>query len=320
MKYGDKEDPLLAEFTNYLVAERNLSANSVEAYQRDLEQFTAFLSEQGDSVLGTTTLVLRNYLSRLAEAGLSPSSAARKLSAIRMFLRYLNDTGRLATDPGENISSPKLARRLPHVLSVEEVTAILDASRLSMDNVRFKRSDAKVRRAIALALRDHAILEVLYGAGLRISELISLKMSDLYLEEGFLRIVGKGDKERIVPLGIPAINAVRRFRDEEPGRTTLLKKRGATQNTLFLSVRGDQLSRMGAWKIIHHYVQAAGIRSQVTPHTFRHSFATHLLEGGADLRAVQEMLGHASISTTEIYTHVDRSYLREIYKTFHPRA
>ncbi|MEA3311242.1 MAG: site-specific tyrosine recombinase XerD [candidate division WOR-3 bacterium] len=313
-----QKDPLLEEFLNYLVAERGLSANSVEAYGRDLDQFICFLSERGKEILDVTSRLLRGYLARLAEAGLAPRSAARKLSAIRMFLRYLNDTGRLSGDPGENISGPKLPLKLPEVLSVEEVKAVLEAARSSMDKVKSPRSDTEIRRAIALALRDHAMLEVLYGAGLRISELINLKMGDLYLEEEFLRIIGKGDKERIVPLGEPAINAVRRYTDA--GRPELLKIHSQAKNVLFLNVRGGALSRMGAWRTIHSYVQAAGIKGRVTPHTFRHSFATHLLEGGADLRAVQEMLGHASITTTEIYTHVDRSYLREVYKTFHPRA
>jgi len=315
-----QKDPLLEEFLNYLVAERGLSANSVEAYGRDLDQFVSYLSERGKEILDVTSRLLRGYLARLAEAGLAPRSGARKLSSIRMFLRYLNDTGRLSGDPGENISGPKLPRKLPEVLSVEEVKAVLEAAHSSMDKVKSPRSDTEIRRAIALALRDHAMLEVLYGAGLRISELINLKMGDLYLEEEFLRIIGKGDKERVVPLGEPAINAVRRYRDGVPGRSTLLRTSGQAKNVLFLNVRGGPLSRMGAWRIIHSYVQAAGIKGHVTPHTFRHSFATHLLEGGADLRAVQEMLGHADISTTEIYTHVDRSYLREVYKTFHPRA
>ena len=308
---GGKKDPLLEEFLNYLVAERGLSANSVEAYGRDLDQFICFLKEKGKNVLDVTSILLRDYLSRLAEAGLAPHSAARKLSAIRMFLRYLNDTGRLSGDPGENISGPKLSRKLPEVLSVDEVKRVLEAA------LSAQRS-ADSERSTALALRDHTMLEVLYGAGLRISELIGLRLGDIYLDEGFLRVIGKGDKERVVPLGEPATHAVRRYVDL--GRFKLLRTHSQARDVLFLNVRGGPLSRMGAWRIIHSYVQAAGIKGHVTPHTFRHSFATHLLEGGADLRAVQEMLGHADISTTEIYTHVDRSYLREVYKTFHPRA
>lgn len=302
---------LLEEFLNYLVAERGLSANSVQAYGRDLDQFICFLSERGKEILDVTSRLLRGYLARLAEAGLAPRSAARKLSAIRMFLRYLNDTGRLSGDPGENISGPKLPRKLPEVLSFEEVKRILDAVKMALQS-----SDSE--RSTTLALRDHTMLEVLYGAGLRISELIGLRLGDIYLDEGFLRVIGKGDKERVVPLGEPAVRAVRRYVDL--GRFKLLRTHSQARDVLFLNVRGGPLSRMGAWRIIHSYVQAAGIKGHVTPHTFRHSFATHLLEGGADLRAVQEMLGHADISTTEIYTHVDRSYLREVYKSFHPRA
>lgn len=313
MIYADKkkDDPLLEEFLNYLVAERGLSPNSVDAYGRDLGQFISFLREKGKRILDVTSALLREYLSRLAEAELAPRSVARKLSAIRMFLRYLNDTGKLSHDPGENISGPKLPRKLPEVLSFEEVKRILDAVKMALQS-----SDSE--RSTALALRDHTMLEVLYGAGLRISELIGLRLGDIYLDEGFLRVIGKGDKERVVPLGEPAIRAVRRYIDL--GRFKLLRTHSQARDVLFLNVRGGgPLSRMGAWRIIHSYVQAAGIKRRVTPHTFRHSFATHLLEGGADLRAVQEMLGHASITTTEIYTHVDRSYLREVYKTFHPR-
>jgi integrase/recombinase XerD len=313
LNYGSQKfaDPLLEEFLNYLVAERGLSANSVDAYGRDLTQFIFFLGEKGKKVLDVTSGLLRDYLSRLSEAGLAPRSVARKLSAIRMFLRYLNDTGKLDSDPGENISNPKLGRKLPEVLSFEEVKRVLDAASSAQRS-------ADSERATALALRDHAMLEVLYGSGLRISELISLRLGDLYLDEGFLRVTGKGDKERVVPLGEPAVRVVRGYIDL--GRAKLMNLRSKTRDALFLNVRGEAISRMGAWKIIHFYVQAAGIKGHVTPHTFRHSFATHLLEGGADLRAVQEMLGHASITTTEIYTHVDRSYLREVYKSFHPRA
>ncbi len=311
-----KRDPLIEEFLNYLVAERGLARNSVDAYARDLDQFSGFLTEKARQITDVTSATLRDYLSRLAEAGLAPRSVARKLSAIRMFLRYLNDVGKLSSDPGENISNPKLGRKLPEVLSFDEVKRVLDAVQAATKEVDSKRSEAEIKRA--LALRNHAMLEVLYGAGLRISELIGLRIGDVYLDEGFVRVIGKGDKERVVPVGEPAIRAVRSYVDA--GRVNLLKFPSPVRDALFLNVRGGGLSRMGAWKIIHRCVEEAGINRHVTPHTFRHSFATHLLEGGADLRAVQEMLGHASITTTEIYTHVDRSYLREVYKSFHPRA
>jgi integrase/recombinase XerD len=313
----EKRDSLIEEFLNYLVAERGLARNSVDAYARDLGQFSGFLTEKARQITDVTSATLRDYLSRLAEAGLAPRSVARKLSAIRMFLRYLNDVGRLSSDPGENISNPKLGRKLPEVLSFDEVKRVLDAVQAAMKEVDSKRSEVEMKRTRALALRNHAMLEVLYGAGLRISELIGLRIGDVYLDEGFVRVIGKGDKERVVPVGEPAIRAVRSY--VEAGRK-FLKSGSPVRDALFLNVRGGGLSRMGAWKIIHRCVEAAGINRHVTPHTFRHSFATHLLEGGADLRAVQEMLGHASITTTEIYTHVDRSYLREVYKSFHPRA
>lgn len=315
-----KKDVLIEEFTNFLITERNLSANSVEAYERDLSQFTGFISDHGLSVTSVTSKLLRDYLARLAEAGLAPRSVARKLSAIKMFLRYLVDSGKLFRDPGENVQGPRLPRKLPEVLNFEEVKRVLDVTKTAAQKVGGKKTERQRETALALALRDTALIEVLYGAGLRISELISLKVGDLYLAEGFLRVIGKGDKERIVPLGRPAVEAVRRYVDSRPGRGNLMKTGSQDRHILFRNSRGGPLSRMGAWKIIHGYVLAAGIKKHVTPHTFRHSFATHLLEGGADLRAVQEMLGHASISTTEIYTHVDRSYLREVYRSFHPRA
>jgi len=305
------ENPLLFEFCNYIIAERNLSENSVEAYRRDLEQFLGFLENQSKHITGICPTELHDYMSRLAEAGLAPRSVARKLSAIRMFLRYLLDTGRIETDPGENIASPKLPRKLPVVLTVEEVRRVISVAEGELKS-------ANSPRSTAIALRNHAMLEVLYGSGLRISELISLKLGDIFLDDGFLRVIGKGDKERVVPIGQPEINSVRRW--IESGRLHLLKPGGKSRDALFLNARGENLSRMGAWKIVHACVAGAGLEGKITPHTFRHSFATHLLEGGADLRAVQEMLGHASITTTEIYTHVDRSYLREVYKTFHPRA
>ncbi|NLI97123.1 site-specific tyrosine recombinase XerD [bacterium] len=303
--------PLIDEFLTYLVAERGLSANSVDSYSRDLLQFETYLSAHGTEYVNLTPGTIRDYLGRMSEAGLLPRSIARKLSAIRMFLRYLNDTGRVSRDPGENVAGPRLGRKLPEVLSVKEIQEILSAVQNTLRSARSEKS-------AALALRDNAMLEVLYGAGLRISELISLRLGDLFLEEGFLRVTGKGDKERIVPLGEPAIRSLRRYIDS--GRSSLYSSKAIIRDIVFLNARGTGLSRMGAWKIIRFFIQAAGIKSRVTPHTFRHSFATHLLEGGADLRAVQEMLGHSSITTTEIYTHVDRSYLREVYKSFHPRA
>ncbi|MBD3287119.1 tyrosine recombinase, partial [candidate division WOR-3 bacterium] len=284
------DQPLLAEFIDYLIAERNLSANSVQAYRRDLVQFTDFLGERARTVTGIGTGVIHDFTSRLAEAGLAPRSVARKLSAVRMFLRYLLDTGRIQTDPGENISSPKLPRKLPAVLTVEEVRKVISTAENALHS-------ADTPRRTAIALRNHAMIEVLYGSGLRISELIGLKLGDVFLAEGFLRVIGKGDKERVVPIGRLEINAVRRYVDA--GRVKLLKLRSKGRDFLFLNARGEPLSRMGAWKVIHDCVTGAGLKGKVTPHTFRHSFATHLLEGGADLRAVQEMLGHASITTTE---------------------
>ncbi len=306
-----KLNSLIKDFLTYLLVERNLSSNSIDAYERDLYQFQLFLENRKIELTAIKTTDIRNFLSNLAEACLAPRSVSRKLSAIRMLLRYLTDTEKIVRDPAENITNPRLARKLPEVLSVEEVKAVLNAAKLTQ-------SAARSEKTRALASRDVAMLEVLYGAGLRISELTGLRLGDIFPQEGFLRVVGKGDKERIIPLGQPAMRAAVAYRNT--ARQELLKIRASAQDILFLNVRGTPISRMGAWKIITGYVKAAGIKRHVTPHTFRHSFATHLLEGGADLRSVQEMLGHANIATTEIYTHIDRSYLREVYKTFHPRA
>ena len=251
---------------------------------------------------------LRHYVSVMDEIELATSSIARKLTSVKMFFRFLLLEKLIDSDPAELIELPKRVQPLPQVLSVEEILSIINAA----DPAKAEGPDQ-----IPLVVRDRAMLEMLYAAGLRISELLSLKVTDISMRNGFVRVFGKGSKERLVPIGQPAIDAVQRYLDE--ARPRLLKK-GRTSETLFLNVRGTLMSRMGFWKILQDYIKAAHIQKEVTPHTFRHSFATHLLEGGADLRAVQEMLGHASIATTQIYTHVDRSYLREVYKTFHPRG
>lgn len=314
-------DSLLDKFANYLVVERSLSKASTSFYTADTKQFFGSLGKKKTNPKLVTTTDLRHYVTLMNEMGLAASSIARKLTSIKMFFRFLLLEKIITSDPAEVIELPKRVQPLPAVLTVQEVLSIIaEADKGSGVGDQEPGSESAGPRSPApnpyLAVRDRAMLEMLYAAGLRISELLDLKVTDVSLRNGFTRVFGKGSKERLVPLGTPAVDAVKRYLAQ--ARPQLLKKR--TSETLFLNVRGGRMSRMGFWKILQEYVKQAKIVKEVTPHTFRHTFATHLLEGGADLRAVQEMLGHASITTTQIYTHVDRSYLREVYKTFHPRG
>lgn len=296
----------LEEFADYLRFERRVSARTVEAYLRDCGRMIDTAVELGRTgPSGLSLADLREHLSRLSDRGLASSTLARCRSALRTYFRFLLGEGHVESDPTEGLEAPARGRPLPHVLSYEGVLAILEAVPVEDD----------------LANRDRAMLEVLYGSGVRISELIGLRVRDLLLDEGLAVVRGKGDKQRLVPLGGSAARAVHRYlRDTRPG----LDVRGESGGVVFLNHHGRPLSRTGAWKIVRRHVDAAragGARlGHVTPHTFRHTFATHLLENGADLAAVQEMLGHADISTTQIYTHVDRTYLREEHRRFHPRA
>ena len=291
----------LRTFEDMLVLEENASGRTVDAYRRDIIRCATFMRARGvTSVSMITPGQLREFVYHLKDLGLAGSSIRRNISAIRTWFRVLISEGVVSADPSERIESPRRGLTLPEVLSVEEVTRLLAAPVL----------DEK------LAFRDRAMLELAYGAGLRVSEWIGLGVKDAMLDESLLRVYGKGNKERLVPIGRSAIGAVAVYLREL--RPTL--ERGKAQGTLFLNARGLPLTRMGAWKILRKYVNLAGIEKNVSPHTLRHSFATHLLEGGADLRAVQEMLGHADIATTQIYTHVDREYLRSVHRQFHPRA
>lgn len=284
-----------------LALEQGASARTVEAYRRDLERLHEYLQSQGDTALsGITARTLRGFIHHLVDLGLAPASVSRMISAVRGFFRFLVGESLLRTDPSEQLETPRKWRTLPEVLSPEEVDRIIAA--ISLDE--------------PLAFRDRAMLEVAYGAGLRVSEWITLGVGDIHFDERIVRVVGKGNKERLVPIGRRALSAVAIYLREL--RPTLV--RAAPTAACFVNARGGSLSRMGAWKILRKYVEAAGITMTVTPHTLRHSFATHLLEGGADLRAVQDMLGHADIATTQLYTHVDRSYLQQIHRQFHPRA
>jgi integrase/recombinase XerD len=245
-------------------------------------------------------VTLRRFVYSLKDAGLAPESIRRSVSAIRTYFRLLLAEAGLEADPSEQLELPKRWRTLPDVLSVAEATRLVDAPTFDDE----------------LGFRDRAMLELGYGAGLRVSEWIGLETKDLSIEDGVIRVFGKGGKERLVPLGRKAMTAIVIYLRELRPRL----ERGAGKGRLFLNARGTPLSRMGAWKILRKYVERAGISKAVSPHTLRHSFATHLLEGGADLRAVQEMLGHADISTTQIYTHIDREHLRSVHRQFHPRA
>jgi integrase/recombinase XerD len=292
---------LLEPFADFLALERSAAPPTREAYGRDVGRFVTYAVTQGASVpTAVGARLVRGYVYHLKDLGLAAASIRRNVSAVRTYYRFLLGDGHVVRDPTERLEMPRRWRTLPEVLPVGEVQRLLAAPTLDEP----------------LAFRDRALLELAYGAGLRISEWITLGVRDVLLEDGLVRVFGKGSKERLVPIGRPAIAAVAIYLRELRPRL----ERGAGKGVLFLSTRGGPLTRMGAWKVLRKYVRAAGITRRVTPHTLRHSFATHLLEGGADLRAVQDMLGHADISTTQIYTHVDREYLRSVHRQFHPRA
>jgi integrase/recombinase XerD len=292
----------LKEYLNVLRLEKNLSENTVSSYKNDITSLINFLDSYkiNDPSLIDHKLLNKFFVS-LQEVGLSNTSAARYYSSIKGFFNYLFSNKYIEVNPVEKVLPPKLSKSLPSVLTVEEVDSVLS------------KPDVKEK----LGLRDKGILEVLYACGLRVSELIEMKVSDLFFDEEIIRVLGKGSKERLVPIGRSAVKWTKKYlTDSRP----LLMKKAKSGNIVFLNNRGTKLSRMGLWKIVDHYVKEAGIQKDVHPHTFRHSFATHLLEGGADLRAVQEMLGHADISTTQIYTHIDRDYIKQVHKQFHPRG
>lgn len=291
----------LEQFADYLSLEAGHSRNTVESYGRDVRRMVEYVTAHGlESPDQVEFGHLRDFVYYLKDLGLAPSSIRRQISALRTYFRFLVGEGHLARDPASKLDSPKSWRRIPEVLSLSEIEALLEAP--SVDE--------------PLGWRDRALLEVGYGAGLRVSELVGLGESDIWFDEGIVRVIGKGDKERLVPLGRRALGAAALYgREIRPGLD-----RGFSQGRFFLNRRGRPLSRVGAWAIVKRLAHRAGIRKVVTPHTLRHTFATHLLERGADLRAVQEMLGHADLSTTQIYTHVDREYLRTVHQKYHPRA
>jgi integrase/recombinase XerD len=331
----------LNQYIQFIRLEKGLSDNSIASYKHDIGRYLTFIHDTiGLRDLGGVSMNhIHNYLQELTAMNLSTGSIARNISSIRGFHAFLMREKLTEANPAKMIDLPRQAKKLPAVLSVEEVDAILSAP----------------DRSTLVGMRDAAILECLYGTGIRVSELIFLQMDQLFFDIGFLRVIGKGNKERLVPLGEPALNAIQAWVDKArptfAGGTGGARVAGAevgsgasggtggasgagagsslpsslpggaqTQNRVFINQRGAPLSRMTIWNIVRKYSVATGIEKHVYPHIFRHSFATHLLEGGADLRSVQEMLGHVSIITTEIYTHVDRTLLHQVHKEFHPRA
>jgi len=298
----------IQEFLDYLVTEKGRSHNTITAYRNDLTQFYGFVTQAGQiqgepSWAAVTRNHLINYILFLKEREYASSTVARKVAAVKSFCRFLLRVGVIVDNPADGLDSPKSKRRLPQTLSPEEVAKLLALPRQAGSTPK--------------GLRDTALLEMLYATGMRVSEVAGLTLDDLDLEAGTVRCVGKGDKERVMPLYPQAVAAVREY--VEHGRDKLLRE-GSGERTLFLNPRGQRLTRQGLWLIIKNYAQKLNLADKVTPHTLRHSFATHMLNGGAGLREVQQLLGHANIATTQIYTHVSRDRLRQVYDDSHPRA
>jgi integrase/recombinase XerD len=292
---------ILDPFLHYLAVEKGLARNTLEAYSRDLNTYLDFLEAKGiASFAGTSKVTAMAFIQHLQKRGLSQRSITRALVAVRGLYRYLSQEGHLEVNPLEDMELPRLIPSLPHVLTVQDVEQLL----------------AQPDADTTLGIRDGAMLELLYATGMRVSELVDLTTSGLNLEVGFVTVRGKGGKERIVPIGEAAMERARIYL--EGARAAMLKGRESTY--LFVNNRGGRLSRQGFWKILRQYALKAGITKHITPHTLRHSFATHLLERGADLRFIQAMLGHVDISTTQVYTHVNQEYLKKLHRQYHPRA
>ncbi len=293
---------LIEQFIHYQMVEKGLAQNTLDSYRRDLNSYSEFLKKQFNTVniSDTSRTHIISYLLELKNKGRATSTISRNLASIRSFYQYLMRDRLIEKDPSQNLESPKIDKRLPKVLTVDQVETLLQLPDTTSPS----------------GLRDKAMLELLYATGIRVSELVSLNLEDVNLNMGLVKCFGKGSKERIVPLGSIAIKSINHYIDN--GRNRLGKK--VANNSLFLNHHGRRLSRQGFWKIIKKYAKQGNINVEITPHTLRHSFATHLLENGADLRSVQEMLGHSDISTTQIYTHLTKSKLKEIYSKAHPRA
>ena len=293
----------IKHFKNYLKLERSLSANSIEAYEHDVVLLKQFLelSKLEISPLTLTTKNIQSFLKHINELGMSAHSQARILSGLKAFYKYMLFEELIVKDPTELIEGPRLGRKLPDTLSYHEIESLLEAIDLSTSD----------------GARNRAMIETLYSSGLRVSELVSLKVDHIYFDIGFLRVIGKGNKERLVPIGQSALKHIDIYIKQVRVHSGIQK---GFESFVFLNNRGKALSRVMVFIIIKNLAAKIGLKKMIGPHTFRHSFATHLIEGGADLRAVQEMLGHQSITTTEIYTHLDRDYLRQVIQEFHPRS
>jgi integrase/recombinase XerD len=291
-------------FLNYIRVERGLSANTLDAYGSDLFKFTGFLTQRKLGLAKVQRDDVVDFLSTLYRRGLDSRSVARHLVTVRSFFKFLVIDGIVNNDPTTNLESPKIRQTLPSFLSVKEVEKLL-----ALPDVR-----------TPLGLRDRALLDVLYSCGLRVTELVSLRADNIDFELGCIRCIGKGDKERLVPIGKKALESVVTYIKDARPALLRSRRRAKLSNAIFLNRQGGQLGRVGVWKILAAYGRALGLRKKLTPHKLRHSFATHLLDGGADLRSVQMMLGHADISTTQIYTHVMEDRLKNVYKAHHPRA
>jgi integrase/recombinase XerD len=299
-------DLQIKHFGSYLKLERSLSINSIDAYLRDVEKLRQFMEMKHPTVnaIKLAPKHLQGFLQYINELGMSAHSQARILSGIKAFYKYLLFEELVEKDPTTLIEGPKLGRKLPDTLSFPEIEKLLNAVDLSKPE----------------GGRNRAMLEVLYSSGLRVSELVDLKLTNVYFDVGFLRVVGKGNKERLIPAGRDALKFLKIYVDEIRGKSPHKAPQKGQEVFVFLNRHGRQLTRVMVFTIIKNLAKAIGLKKTISPHTFRHSFATHLIEGGADLRAVQEMLGHESITTTEIYTHLDRDYLRQVIQEFHPRS
>ena len=295
----DNISDLIDQFINYMRIERGVSENTIEAYSRDLRGLADFIKNKGISLKQINIDILTEYINHLSKR-LSRRSLARSISAIRTFFKFLILEGIIHENPARFLEVPKISKTLPGILNEHEIELLLNQPSSSTP----------------IGLRDKAMIELLYATGVRVSELVNLKLSDIDLNVGYIKVRGKGSKERFVPIGEKAISVLKEYIDK--ARAKFDKKKGSPY--LFLNNRGKPFSRQGFWKILKAYARKAGVKKRITPHIIRHSFATHLLKNGADLRSVQMMLGHSDISTTQIYTHIDRSYLKEVYNRCHPRA
>ena len=291
---------IISKYKTWLRLEKSLSANSIDAYLTDLDKLTRFIESEGKEYADITYQDLQQFVAQLRDIGIHPRSQARIISGIKSFYRFMLLDDYITVDPTELLESPKTGLKLPEVLTVSEINDILDSIDLSLPEGQ----------------RNRAMLEVLYSCGLRVSELITLRYSDVYFDEGFIKVEGKGSKQRLVPISDTAIREIKNYLLDRNG---VVVKKGF-EDILFLSRRGTALSRIMVFHIIKQQTEMAGVHKNVSPHTFRHSFATHLLEGGANLRAIQDMLGHEKITTTEIYTHIDRQFLRKEILEHHPRS